>query len=66
MIYCEKCGRPFLLKQYLRTHKCESIETKNQEDEITRAELVEKARERGITGSARMKKEDLIEALNES
>ena len=54
------------MKQYLRTHKCESIETKNQEDEITRAELVEQARERGITGAARMKKEDLIEALNES
>lgn len=65
MVYCPKCGKPFLMKSYLLAHECEEPkeEKKEETSELSRDELVELAKEAGITGAARMKKDDLIEAL---
>lgn len=58
---CDKCGKVFLMRSYLHNHKCE--DDKTEEKPATRKELVQKAKEQGVKGADRMKREDLEEAV---
>lgn len=73
MFICEKCKRPFLMKDYLRDHICDMDKKEEKKDgvqsgpsEKTRKELIADAKEIGITGSDRMSKEDLIKIIEEA
>ena len=76
MVICDKCGKAFLLKAYRANHVCSAddvvvdlrTETEKEADDNalenkSKKELVELAKDAGITGSDRMKKEEIIEAL---
>jgi hypothetical protein len=59
MHICDKCGKAFIMRDYLRNHTCK-IE---KEEELTRKELIQMAKDSGVKGSDRMTKDELIEAL---
>jgi hypothetical protein len=67
MVTCDVCGKPFLLKAYLKNHVCEAVEEKEETTEeyetLTKKELVQLAKDSGVKGSDRMSKDDIIEAL---
>jgi len=69
LFYCEDCGKPFLLREYLKNHIClaksKPKETEKAEEEkpVTKKEMIGRAKEAGITGADRMSKYELLEAL---
>jgi hypothetical protein len=74
MFYCEKCGRPFIMRQYLTDHICDgetnmeiALEKESfTAEELTKKELVARAKELNIKGADRMTKDEVIEAINEA
>jgi len=73
MFICEKCNRPFLMKDYLRAHICDMDKKEEKKEEVqsgpserTRKDLIAEAKGIGITGSDRMSKEDLIKIIEEA
>jgi arsenate reductase-like glutaredoxin family protein len=63
MHICDKCGKAFIMRDYLRNHTCKIEKEEIKEEELTRKELIQMAKDSGVKGSDRMSKEELIEAL---
>jgi predicted amino acid-binding ACT domain protein len=66
MHICEKCGRPFYMRDALRAHVCDAEKKEVKDTTKTRKELVAEAKELGIKGADRMDKESIMEAIIEA
>lgn len=64
MHICEKCGKPFYMKDALRGHICDA--DKKEEKEKTRKELIAEAKKLGIKGADRMDKDSIVEAIGDA